>query len=142
MVIQNESLPESVREALHRGETIEAIRRLSDATELGLKESMDVIDGHLKRRPTTSSGASSVGQLPASVVEAMQRGDKIEAIKQLRKERGIGLKEAKDAVEAVAWQAEPLAGGHSTRRKAGANNTLWWLIVIALAGYAIYHFSA
>ncbi len=37
--------------------------------------------------------------LPDNVLDALRRGRKIEAIKLLRKQRGIGLKEAKDAVD-------------------------------------------
>lgn len=40
--------------------------------------------------------------LPAAVLEARERGDKIEAIKRLREQTGLGLKEAKDAVEGKA----------------------------------------
>lgn len=38
--------------------------------------------------------------LPGEVVAALEAGQKIEAIKLLRERTGIGLKEAKDAVEA------------------------------------------
>jgi len=39
--------------------------------------------------------------LPPGVVDAMQRGKKIEAIKLYREATGTGLKEAKDFIEAV-----------------------------------------
>ncbi len=48
------------------------------------------------RLPSSTPGAA----LPPSVVEAMTRGDKIDAIRLLREQTGLGLKEAKDAVEA------------------------------------------
>jgi hypothetical protein len=38
--------------------------------------------------------------LPADVLDALRRGNKIEAIKRMRDQTGLGLKEAKDAVEA------------------------------------------
>ncbi|MBI3896920.1 MAG: ribosomal protein L7/L12 [Gammaproteobacteria bacterium] len=37
--------------------------------------------------------------LSAAAISALQRGNKIEAIKHVREERNIGLKEAKDLVE-------------------------------------------
>lgn len=40
--------------------------------------------------------------LPEDVVAALVQGNKIEAIKRLRTARGMGLKEAKEAVEAYA----------------------------------------
>ena len=39
--------------------------------------------------------------LPPSVVDAVQRGKKIEAIKRYRESTGIGLKEAKEFIEDV-----------------------------------------
>jgi len=43
--------------------------------------------------------------LPRAVVEAMQRGNKIEAIKHYREAAGVGLKEAKDFIEEVERRA-------------------------------------
>ena len=54
--------------------------------------------------------------LPADVIAALQRGNKIEAIKRLRQASGLGLKEAKDAVEAAEAAGLPHAGAD-----AGAN---------------------
>lgn len=48
--------------------------------------------------------------LPPTVVDALQRGDKLEAIKLMRQITGIGLEEAKDSVE-----ASPYASGASTK---------------------------
>jgi ribosomal protein L7/L12 len=39
--------------------------------------------------------------LPRDVVDAVQRGEKIEAIKRYRAATGVGLKEAKDFIEEV-----------------------------------------
>lgn len=55
--------------------------------------------------------------LPADVVEAIERGEKLIAIKLLRAATGAGLKEAKDAVEAhgrgavASVGAAPAGGG-------------------------------
>jgi hypothetical protein len=53
---------------------------------------------------------NSVDALPASVLEAATSGRKIEAIKLLRREQGIGLKEAKDIVDGIDRPSEELAG--------------------------------
>jgi ribosomal protein L7/L12 len=39
-------------------------------------------------------------QIPAEILKHWQNGHKIEAIKQLREQGGLGLKEAKDLLEA------------------------------------------
>lgn len=43
--------------------------------------------------------------LPRAVVEAMQRGNKIQAIKDYREASGLSLKEAKDFIEEVQRRA-------------------------------------
>lgn len=48
-------LPPDVREALERGERIEAIRRFRQATGGGLKEAKDAIDEARRRRSAASS---------------------------------------------------------------------------------------
>jgi ribosomal protein L7/L12 len=49
------SLPADVREAIERGQTIEAIKRFRQATAAGLKEAKDAIDEARRRRHTTES---------------------------------------------------------------------------------------
>lgn len=46
--------------------------------------------------------ASGPGPSPPTVLGLMQNGRKIEAIKLYREEHGVGLREAKEAVEALA----------------------------------------
>lgn len=68
--------------------------------------------------------------LPPTVQEALQRGNKIEAIKRLRQIEGIGLKEAKDAVEASgAGMLQALAPGEVPESK----GWLWVAVLLALA---------
>jgi ribosomal protein L7/L12 len=43
--------------------------------------------------------------LPREVVEAVRRGEKIQAIKSYRKATGVGLREAKDAIEDIQRRA-------------------------------------
>lgn len=91
------SLPANVIAALQRGNTLEAIKILRESSGVGLKEAKDRIDQHL--RGVSASVIPAVGSLPPAVVEAMRQGQKIEAIKLLREQTGLGLKEAKQAVE-------------------------------------------
>ncbi|SRR5258706_10639671 len=92
-------LPEEVIHALRHGNTVEAIKRLRESTGLGLKEAKAVIDHYLAGKFAMTTAASPAGRLPPAVTEALRRGNKIEAIKVLREQTGLGLKEAKDAVE-------------------------------------------
>ena len=45
--------------------------------------------------------------VPARVVDALSRGQKIEAIKEYRAVTGVGLKEAKEFVEEIERRAAP-----------------------------------
>ena len=76
--------------------------------------------------------------LSVAAVSALQRGNKIEAIKLVRGERGIGLKDAKDIVEAYLGAHPSLqtslgaAQGESNRR------ALWWLAVFIAGAILVY----
>lgn len=89
---------------------------------MGLKESKDAVDRYLAgERVTlpstrineaafdthgTSSGVTVAGHaIPAAAIEAMRRGQKMEAIKLLREVHpGLGLAQAKDLIEACPEQ--------------------------------------
>ncbi len=79
--------------------------------------------------------------LPWDVASALQKGQKIEAIKLLREARGIGLKEAKDTVDRHV-QSDPLLKAKLAAAQAEATRALltWLLVVGALAVGAYYLF--
>lgn len=72
------------------------------------------------------------------VTRALAAGNKIEAIRLYRERTGVGLKEAKDAVEALEKGASirrsPLAPGEVPRSR--GRGLLW--LVIALGAAALY----
>lgn len=74
-------------------------------------------------------------QLPLSVVAALRRGDKIEAIKLLREDQQIGLKEAKAEIDRYL-QANPALSQQMQAKQAAAARTLQ-LWVLTLLGIAI-----
>jgi hypothetical protein len=78
--------------------------------------------------------------LPAAAVAALRQGNKIEAIKVARAELGLGLKEAKDAVEDYE-RAHPSERANAvlTRGDPSAGRT-WWLVIIAIAVLAACYF--
>jgi ribosomal protein L7/L12 len=132
-------LPPDVLAALQCGNTIEAIKLLRASTGLGLKEAKDVIDAHFQGKPMPGIGQSTTPgtALPASVIAALQRGKKIEAIGLLREQSGLGLKEAKDAVDAYQREQSPkLAPGEVARSGKG----LWLLLAVALLVLGYYLF--
>lgn len=74
--------------------------------------------------------------LPAAAVAALNRGNKIEAIKLLREERSIGLKEAKDIVDHYVASHPALEAKLQSESNRGC--LLWLAGLIAIATVASY----
>lgn len=75
------------------------------------------------------------------VVAAVDGGRKIEAIKRLREETGLGLKEAKHAIDALARERQgnpEIASNMAEEGGAGGMVKLIVLIVVLLAAYFYY----
>lgn len=79
--------------------------------------------------------------LPEDVVAAIKAGHKVEAIKRLREARGLGLKEAKDAVDAYV-RAHPDAVASAPALAESGMNPLVIIITLAVLGYLAYRFFA
>lgn len=136
------SLPPGVAEALARGNLIEAIK-LFRSSGMGLKQAKDAVDAHLKGKPVAAPAAFSGGMggaLPPGVVEALQQGQKIEAIRLMREQAGLGLKEAKEAVEAYERTRAPTLSDLSPGQVGDTGSGIWWVVVLVLvcvAGFLI-----
>ncbi|WP_445938485.1 ribosomal protein L7/L12 [Pseudomonas sp.] len=78
--------------------------------------------------------------LPVEVVAALECGRKIEAIKLLRELRGIGLKEAKDAVDDYGPARQ--AGGMSVVQSGGHGGIFWLLGLLVLGAAVAWLFGA
>jgi len=104
------ALPPDVIEAIERGAKIEAIRRLREALQIDLKAAHEAVEAYAWRQPlpalpTVPASPAGLRQaaapaLPGEALDALLAGNKIEAIKRLREASGLGLKEAKDLIEA------------------------------------------
>jgi ribosomal protein L7/L12 len=102
------SLEQTVRYWLGRGSKIEAIKAYRQATGVGLKEAKDAVEAFERGEPLLlSDEPAAPPQSPQGLNEQvrllLQQGNKIEAIKVYREATGCGLKEAKDAVEAIEY---------------------------------------
>ena len=81
-------------------------------------------------------------QETAEVIGCLQRGRKIEAIKRYREFTGTGLKEAKEAVEALESSTDrnrsPVeASGHPHAKKSGCGSTVFLLGLLGALLYGI-----
>lgn len=75
-------------------------------------------------------------KIPAAAVDALKRGNKIEAIKLTRAASGMGLKESKDAVEALIDQDPGIK--HAYDENASQAGCLPGIVVLIAMAAAIY----
>ncbi|MGA7306540.1 MAG: hypothetical protein WBW88_16805 [Rhodothermales bacterium] len=95
-----------IAELIRQGKKIEAIKLLRETTGVDLKRAKDEIDRlaaaiESEQTSISSDTADESATVSSEVEELARQGRKIEAIKLLRAQKGIGLKEAKERVEAV-----------------------------------------
>ncbi|MFP5348726.1 MAG: hypothetical protein ACLGHO_02655 [Gammaproteobacteria bacterium] len=77
--------------------------------------------------------------LPVAAIAALHQGNKIEAIKIVRRERGMELKLAKDAVETYLRSQPALQASLAAKQAAVRGRALRWLvIVLAVIAYFLY----
>lgn len=78
-------------------------------------------------------------EMPTQVVAALEKGRKIEAIKQLRETRGLGLQQAKAEVDAYLHAHPEL---HMAVRGSGhRHGLLFWVLLSLLLGVLLLLFS-
>jgi len=111
-------LEAQVRQQVLAGKKIEAIKIYRQATGVGLKEAKDAVEAvergqSLPAPVETSWDLASIAQpatpaqLEAELRQQVQQGNKLAAITLYRSATGVGLREAKDAIEALE-RGEPL----------------------------------
>lgn len=129
--------PADARAALEAGQLIEAIKIVRQTHGLDLAEAKDWVE---RERDAAGAVASPTGRadrhdLPGAAEAALAGGRMIDAIKIVRAERGLGLKEAKELVDRhIAHSDTPF--GHAEPGK--LPGVLAWivLLVVLVAGGA------
>lgn len=76
--------------------------------------------------------------ISVDAIAALERGQKIEAIKITRMKNGLGLKESKDAVEAYLENNPALSERFKLASSSGGNGMLYVLILAAAALAYLY----
>lgn len=77
--------------------------------------------------------------LPAAALEALSRGQKIEAIKIVREARGLGLKESKDAVDQYLKTRPDLEQKFAELQAQAVGALMRWALILAVgAGVAFF----
>jgi ribosomal protein L7/L12 len=103
-----------IRQLVQDGKKIDAIKFVREQTGLGLKEAKDAVEA-IERgespdlRPVAAAAAHGVSNVDLDAInELLLQNKKIDAIKLYREQTGVGLKEAKDAIEAIEATGSPL----------------------------------
>ncbi len=137
------TLPQSVIEALNKGNLLEAIKLLR-SSGIGLKEAKEALEAYAGGKPPphapTFSGVPMGQSLPPQVAQALQQGNKIEAIRLMREQTGLGLKESKDAVEAHRQFPPRIADELSPGQVGDTGSGIWWvigLVLVCVVGYLV-----
>jgi len=100
----DQSFEDEVRELAASGNKIEAIKRFREETGAGLAEARAAIEALVAGDTVVSSHSADSSDLTDEIVRLLERSEKIAAVKLYREQAGTGLKEAKEAVEAIGEQ--------------------------------------
>ena len=84
--------------------------------------------------------ARNTTALSYAAQQALQRGNKIEAIKILREERKLSLKDAKDLVDQHIANHPDLQAQFAVAQATSLRQGLVWLVILALAGALGFYF--
>lgn len=147
-MVSGNPIPQAVLDALQRGEVIKAIKLLRTATGLGLKEAKDIVDAYERGRVVEVTSAppasqafgaatQTAGATPENVIAALRRGSKIEAIALMRQQTGLGLREAKEAVDAMEQRFGIVPDGLSPGEVPRAGAGTWTLVILILVAAAV-----
>jgi ribosomal protein L7/L12/DNA-directed RNA polymerase subunit RPC12/RpoP len=96
------NIEEDILQLVRSGNKIEAIKRYREVTDVSLAEAKAAVEAIAEGRSVEIRPAQVLhATADEALADLIRRGKKIEAIKRYREQTGLGLKEAKDAVEAM-----------------------------------------
>ncbi len=130
----SQSLDGRVKALVGAGQKIEAIKVYRDLTGSGLKEAKDAVEA-LEREGSLPTPRRESSGSEADVLDLLRAGQKVRAIKLYLDKTGVGLAEAKNAVEELA-RANGLPGGEQSAGCGGAA-VLLLILVIGAVGYLV-----
>ena len=126
------SIEEEIRELLASGNKIAAVKRYREETGAGLADAKAAVEALEFGEALPEHGRVSDSDLADEVIRLLERNEKIQAVKLYREQTGVGLKDAKDAVERLGEQhGIPSASG------AGCFGVILLAAALSIAGYAM-----
>lgn len=131
------TMPAEAISAIKRGEKIEAIKIIREATGIGLKEAKDIVDGY-DGSALVSLHPKKDFAMPPEALFALQRGSKIDAIKSVREANKTGLKDAKDFIDDYLKNNPLLEQQYETILGEKNRTGIQWLVFIIAVGALVY----
>jgi len=107
---------QKIREYIHNQQLIHAIKLYREATGVGLAEAKEVVEAMARDeyvKPPDGVMDYDNPILEARIKSLLANRQKIEAVKIYREEYGVGLKEAKDAVDGIEWSMRGMEASHT-----------------------------
>ena len=130
-----DTLPEHIADLIQQGRKLEAIKLIREESGVGLAEAKAAVDQLSGAQALGRSEAAAPEDVDAEVQALAYEGRTIEAIKRLREQTGLGLKEAKALIEQL-----PVDPDHSP-----ASSPILFLVIVGallLFGVALAVFFA
>ena len=144
MPIDKSSLPPHIIAALGRGDLIAVMKYLRDTDGLDLRQAKAAIDEYLRSGVSTplqpATGFNPSAGLPPEVAALVKQGHQLEAIKLLRKQSGLDLKAAKEAVDRYAQSTLASGTGLAPGELARGRFPLWLIAVAIVVALLAYNF--
>jgi ribosomal protein L7/L12 len=129
-----DSLPETVKTALQRGQQVDAIKLLRQAKGISLKAAKERIEGIAAQGIPAASQQSGQAILRAEITNALAQGRKVSVIRLLQVLRGAPREHAASepgAATSAELGTSPLAPGEQPR--SGGSRLVAWLVVAMAA---------
>jgi uncharacterized membrane protein YukC len=79
------------------------------------------------------------GQIPPAAISAIEKGSIIEAIRIVREDTGMGLKEAKDFVDQYIKDKPSIQSQLAARQRESLQRFRWLIISILVIGLTYYY---
>ncbi len=104
-----QNLDKAIKDLIGRGKIVQAIKLAKETKNISLREAKEFVERYTSTDTDEEEGFifEAVGSTPpneeieGAVTELLMKSRKLEAIKMVKEELGIGLKEAKDYVEEI-----------------------------------------
>ena len=97
----HDAFEEEIRGLLETGNKILAIKRYREETGVGLAEAKAAVESLEAGRAFSKPVQPDDPHVTSEIVTLLSHGEKIKAIKLYRQQFGVGLKEAKEAVDCL-----------------------------------------